>query len=221
MSINQPLFNSKLMKMYLEYIAETYPHVDTSSVFQYSGITSLEINESSHWFDESQVDRFYKYLVEKTGNQNLARDVGRYAVSSLVMGTSKKFVIGLMNTVSIYMQVEKNYQVLSKAASVTTKKLGPNKVEITTVPMAGLVEKPYMCENRTGIFEALAIIFTGKYANVEEKACVHKGGTCCKYDVTWEEASFWKWNKVSIYSLFVSIPISILLIYFLPTTLWT
>ena len=54
MGIQQPLFNSKLMKIYLEYIAETYPHIDISPVFEYSNISPLEINESGHWFDESR-----------------------------------------------------------------------------------------------------------------------------------------------------------------------
>lgn len=221
MGIQQPLFNSKLMKIYLEYIAETYPHMDISPVFEYSNISPLEISESGHWFDESQVDRFYQYLVEKTGNQNLARDVGRYVVSARVMGVSKKFVMGLMNTASIYMQIEKSYQVMSKAATVTSRKLGPNKVEITSVPKDGLKEKPYMCENRTGIFEALSIIFTGKYADVREQSCVNKGHDCCKYTITWEEADFWMWNKISIYSVFLTIPILILLFFYLPIALWT
>jgi PAS domain S-box-containing protein len=221
MGIQQPLFNSKLMKIYLEYIAETYPHIDISPVFEYSKISPLEINESGHWFDESQVDRFYHYLVEKTGNQNLARDVGRYVVSARVMGVSKKFVMGLMNTASIYMQIEKSYQVMSKAATVTSKKIGPNKVEITSVPKDGLKEKPYMCENRTGIFEALSIIFTGKYADVREQSCVNKGSDCCKYTITWEEADFWMWNKISIYSVFLTIPLLILLFFYLPIALWT
>ncbi|RJP83078.1 MAG: response regulator [Desulfobacteraceae bacterium] len=221
MGINQPLFNSKLMKIFLEYVAETYPHLDISPVFDYSGISPLEINESGHWFDEHQVDRFYNYLVEKTGNQNLARDVGRYVVSARVMGTSKKFVMGLMNTASIYTQIEKSYKVMSKAAIVTSRKLGSNKVEITTVPVEGLKEKPYMCENRTGIFEALSLIFTGKYADVQEQSCLNKGGDCCKYVVTWEEADFWMWNKISIYALFVAIPVCVLLFFFLPMALWS
>lgn len=221
MGIKQPLFNSKLMKIYLEYIAEIYPQIDISPVFEYSGISPLEINESGHWFDESQVDRFYQYLVEKTGNQNLARDVGRYVVSANVMGVTKKFVMGLMNTASIYMQIEKGYQVMSRAATVTSRKIGSNKVEITSVPRDGLKEKPYMCENRTGIFEALSIIFTGKYANVQEQSCVNKGDDCCKYTISWEEADFWMWNKISIYSVFFTIPLSIILFFYLPIALWT
>ena len=137
------------------------------------------------------------------------------------MGVSKKFVMGLMDTASIYMQIEKSYQVMSKAATVTSRKIGPNKVEITSVPKDGLKEKPYMCENRTGIFEALSIIFTGKYADVREQSCVNKGNDCCKYTITWEEADFWMWNKISIYSVFISIPILILLFFYLPIALWT
>jgi len=221
MDTKTPLFNSKVIKIYLEYIAENYPEIDINPIFKHSGITPHEINESSHWFNESQVDRFYMFLLEKIGNQNLARDVGRYIVSARVMGILKKFVMGLMDTVSIYMQIEKNYKILNKAADVKAKKLGKNKIEITTIPKPGTEEKPYMCQNRTGIFEALATIFTNKFANIEEISCVHKGGSCCRYIITWEDSDFWRWSKLGSYSLITFIPISVTLFFLLPNALWT
>jgi len=221
MDTKTPLFNSKVIKIYLEFIAEHYPEIDINQVFEYSGITPHEINESSHWFNESQIDRFYIFLLEKIGNQNLARDVGRYIVSARVMGTLKKFVMGLMDTVSIYMQIEKAYKILNKAADVNVRKLGKNKIEIITTPKPGTEEKPYMCQNRTGIFEALATIFTNKFANIEEISCVHKGGSCCRYIITWEDSDFWRWNKLGSYSLIAFIPISSTLFFLLPNALWT
>ncbi|MBW1899576.1 MAG: 4-vinyl reductase, partial [Deltaproteobacteria bacterium] len=211
----------KVIKMYLEFIAENYPEIDINPVFEFSGITPHEINESSHWFNESQVDRFYMFLLEKIGNQNLARDVGRHIVSARVMGILKKFVTSLMDTDSIYMQIEKSYKILNKAADVKARKLEKNKIEIITTPKHGTEEKPYMCQNRTGIFEALATIFTNKFANIEEISCVHKGGSCCRYIITWEDSDFWRWSKLGSYSLIAFIPISVTLFFLLPSALWT
>ncbi len=41
---------------------------------------------------------------------------------------------------------------------------------------------------RTGsvYLNALAILFTGKYGQIEHTECIHKGYSSCKYTVTWK-----------------------------------
>ena len=76
---------------------------------------------------------------------------------------------------------------LTKGSDFKTRKLGPDKIELRSIPVAGVNEKPYQCENRMGMCEALSVAFTKKLARIEHPVCYHKGGDCCVYILTWEK----------------------------------
>ena len=44
-----PLYNSRIIKIYLEYLAEYYPGVDVYSILEYAGITHYEVEDHAHW----------------------------------------------------------------------------------------------------------------------------------------------------------------------------
>ena len=44
------LYNSKIIKVYLEYLNKHHPDTDIDSVLDYAGIAKYEVEDSSHWF---------------------------------------------------------------------------------------------------------------------------------------------------------------------------
>ena len=90
-----PLYNSRIVKIFLEYTAEYYPGVDTHSILEYAGITQYEVEDHAHWFTQVQVDRFHDIVAEKTGDPDIARKAGRYSASSQALGPAKQYVLGL------------------------------------------------------------------------------------------------------------------------------
>ena len=161
-------------------------------MLSYAGITTYELEDQGHWFSQRQVDRFDKILSQKTGDPNISREVGRYAASSKASGAIKQYTLGLMSPTSVYLLMEKLYSAMSRGATVKAKKLGPNKVEIISTPKPGVNEKPYQCENRIGTFEAVAKLFTKRFATIEHPSCFHKGDDCCCYIITWEKTPILK-----------------------------
>ena len=97
MNDKAPLYNSRLMKIYVEYIIKNYPDVSIEEVLDSAGITHYEVEDPAHWFNQSQIDRFHAVLVAKTGDANIARHVGRYSSSSAAAGAVKQYVLGLMS----------------------------------------------------------------------------------------------------------------------------
>ena len=161
-------------------------------MLSYAGITTYELEDQGHWFSQRQVARFDKILSQKTGDPNISREVGRYAASSKASGAIKQYTLGLMSPTSVYLLMEKLYSAMSRGATVKAKKLGPNKVEIISTPKPGVNEKPYQCENRIGTFEAVAKLFTKRFATIEHPSCFHKGDDCCCYIITWEKTPILK-----------------------------
>jgi len=135
---SSPLYNSRIIKTFLEYLRKSYPDLDIDSVLEYSEITNYEIEDPAHWFSQSQTDRFHEALFEKTGNPNIAIEAGRYTTSHEGMGPAKQHLLGFIKPTSVYLLMEKLYPILSRGATIKAKKLGPNRIEIVSTPKRGV-----------------------------------------------------------------------------------
>lgn len=178
------------------------------------------IDDPAHWFSQEQVDCFYSVIVKRTGDKHIAREAGRYA-SFEGLGATKQYLLGFMNPAAIYLLTDKLYLLLSKAADVTSKKTGHNKVELISKPRAGVKEKPYQCENRTGFFEAVTELFTGQYAKIDHPECFHKGDPHCRYVITWQRSKLYLWKQIRNYFTPFCLLACGLLFFFIPHTFWT
>jgi PAS domain S-box-containing protein len=219
-SDTSPIYSSRITKTYLEYIKKAYPELDLDDLLEYAGMTKHEVEDPAHWFSQDQTDRFQKILVEKTENPNIAREAGRYTASFKGMGPARQHILGLITPISVYLLMEKLYPILSRGATIEVKKLGHSKVEIVSTPKPGVNEKPYQCENRIGVFESLAELFTHKFANVEHPLCFHKGDRACRYILSWIRTPSFFWKLLRNYFLLISIVITISTIFVLPFLTW-
>ena len=215
-----PLYNSRVISIFLDYIKKYYSDIDIDPILEYAGMPNYAVEDPAHWFTQEQVDRFHEILVEKTGDPNIAREAGRYALSSDVLGAAKQYTLGLLSLTSVYLLMEKLYPIMSRGATVKARRLGPNEVEVVSTPKPGVEEKPYQCGNRMGMFESLAKLFTEKFANIEHPSCFHKGDDCCRYIITWEKSPSLILKRVRNVSLLLSIMGSVALFFFLPATTW-
>ena len=220
MSASAPLYNSRLNKIYVQYLRKYYPDIDVNSILDEAEIASYEIEDPAHWFTQEQQDRLHDILVARTGNPNIAREAGRYTTSSEGLGAAKQYAVGLMSPRTIYLLVEKMYALMSRGADVSAKKIGTNQVEISAVPRPGVEEKPYQCQNRTGTLESLARMFTDKYAQLEHPTCVHRGDDHCRYIITWTNAPKILLKLIRNYTLLLSIFLLFGLFFFLPVSVW-
>lgn len=215
-----PLYSSRIIKAYVEYLKECYPEVDITPILDYADMTTYEIEDQAYWFTQRQVDRFYEIVVQKTGNINTARDAGRYVIYSKAYQAINQYALGFITPANAYSLVQKLSANISRAVILETKKLGANKIEFTSTPKPGVNEKPYQCENRIGLLEALAKIFTKEYPNIEHPTCIHKGGECCRYIITWERTPSLIWKLICNYTLLFSILVSLALFFVLPIMYW-
>jgi len=72
--VGAPLYNSRLIKNYVEYTQKYYPDIDINPVLSYAGITTYELEDQGHWFTQQQVDRFHEILSQRTGVPNISRE---------------------------------------------------------------------------------------------------------------------------------------------------
>lgn len=194
--IDDPLYNSRIIKMYVEYLQKYHPQVNVDALLQSTWINSYEVEDQGHWFSQWQVDRFHELLNKEAGIQNISREVGRFSVSSKASGALRQYLLGFMTPAAGYWVLEKIAPHMTRGHTFTTHKLGTNKIEVTVRPKQDIDEKPYQCENRIGQLEALPKLFSNQYAKIEHPVCIHKGGDHCRYIVSWEKLPSFKLKRV-------------------------
>jgi len=210
------IYNSRIIKTYIEYLALQYPRVAPDSLLEYAGMSREEVEDPAHWFTQNQVDRFQEVLAEKTKNPNVSREAGRYAASSKASGVLKQYAMSFISPLSAYRLLEKITPHLTRGGVFRTAKLGSQKVEISFTPVPGVKENPHQCENRMGQLEAITKVFTNKFARIEHSTCLHKNGDLCRYLITWDQSPSHFWKKLSRVSVPAGFALAGSLSFFLP-----
>jgi PAS domain S-box-containing protein len=215
-----PLYNSRIMNIFVQYVKKHHPDCDIDEVLEYAGMTMFEVEDPAHWFTQRQADRFNEIVVSKIGDKNIAREAGRFLASSVGIGPAKQYVLGLMSPAYIYLLMEKMYSLFSRGANVKARKIGKNKVEVCSTPKPGVVEKRYQCENRFGTFESLAKLYTEKFAKIEHPECFHKGADTCRYIISWERTPSIVYKRIRNCSLLLGLLGFVSLLFVLPMPTW-
>jgi PAS domain S-box-containing protein len=198
---NIPLYNSIIIKGYIDYLENNYPNVSIKELLAYSNINYYELEDRGHWLTQEQVNRFQEYVERVTANPNIAREAGRYLGSSRFYASStvRQSVAGFLSPSIAYWAVEKLGSSFSRHQTMKVNKLARNKTEIIATPCKGVKEELFQCENRIGMFEAIAEVFTHKYADVEHPECIHRGDSCCRYIISWQIVPSLLWKRIGNY----------------------
>jgi len=185
----QTPYNSWIIDVYLKLIRNKYQHVDISEILRFAHMEMYQVADQGHWFSQEQVDLFYQKLVQLSGNSNIAREAGQYAASLQDANLMNKYFLALVGPAVAYDIVGKAALNFTRSETYQSRKLSANSVEITVTPKKGISEKPYQCENRSGLLEAISLLFNKKPPVIEHPECIFQGGKTCKYIISWENSA--------------------------------
>ncbi|MDZ4165740.1 MAG: GAF domain-containing protein, partial [Smithellaceae bacterium] len=194
-----PLYNSILIKTYVEYLRHKHPHVNIEEILHNAGISDCQLEDGGHWFTQEDINRFYEKVAMQVDGPSSAREAGRYSATAQGSSIIRQYATSFLSPMITYWMLEKLAATLTRHAFFKVNKISPNKVEIIVTQRPGVEEKPHQCENRIGIFEAIGQLFTKKYAQVDHPQCLHRGGDCCCYLVAWERQPYQTWEMIGRY----------------------
>lgn len=180
------IYNSRLIDTYLKLIMVKHPHVNVDTMVRSIGIESYEVADEGLWFTQDQVNRFYAAVVQATGNENIARDAGRFSASADTLGTVRQYILAMLGPSKAFALGSKLASTLTKSADYETRALNSNSVEVTVRPRPGVKEEPFQCQNRLGMFEAIVALFGYKPPVIEHEECLFKGASVCRYIIRWQ-----------------------------------
>ncbi|MFZ2630980.1 MAG: HD domain-containing phosphohydrolase [Desulfosalsimonadaceae bacterium] len=198
----KPLYNSRIIHSYVQLLKKRYPDVNVKALMDDAGMKPHEVDDQGHWFTQHQIDRFYERLVALTGNENIAREAGRFSASPETIGVMRQYILGMATPAKAYQFIEKASAGFTRSSRFESKMLAPDTVQITVTPYAGTNEKPFQCENRKGFFEAVTTIFNHKQPRIEHPECIFKGDPCCRYIISWEKTFY---NYLNLFKNYITV----------------
>ena len=215
-----PLYNSRLIKNYVEYLKEHQPEVNINTLLDYAGITTYQLEDGGHWFSQRQVDLFHEGMTLQTNDPDIPKNVGRHVPFSKAAGAVSQYALGFITPSVAYSVLGKLHHIFSRHCTIHTRSLGSNKVEVVATPNPGVEEKQYQCENRIGTFESIAKLFTAKFASIEHPTCIHRGGNSCRYIISWKKTPSLLWKTIRNYVALSAFVVCPALFFILHDTEW-
>jgi HD-GYP domain-containing protein (c-di-GMP phosphodiesterase class II) len=185
---NSPLYNSRIVDNYIKLIRKNYSFININDLLRHAEMEPYGVADQGHWFTQKQINLFHQKLSELTKNENIAQEAGRYAAMPEASGVMRQWILGLVGPATAYEMIGKYSTNFTRSTRFKTKKIAPNKVEITVTPRDGVRERPFQCQNRTGYLEAVAMLFGSKLSSLNHPECVFRGGKTCRYIIGWEKS---------------------------------
>lgn len=192
-----PLYNSRIIDTYIRLIRARYADINIHDLLAYAGMEIYEVKDPGHWFTQSQINRFHKRLARLTRNAQISREAGRYAASPDAVGLIRPYILGMIDPAKAYSMVGLASGKFTRSTTFEPHRLGPNKVEICVSPREGVQEQVFQCENRIGFLESIGAGFLNKFPTIDHPECIFKGGSCCRYTITWENSFPLLWRRLS------------------------
>jgi HD-GYP domain-containing protein (c-di-GMP phosphodiesterase class II) len=190
-------YSSRIIDSYIKLVKSRYSYIDLDTLFAYAKMESYQVADPGHWFSQEQVDLFYEKLVQMTGQQNIAREAGRFFASSANKGNLiHEIFISIIDPLTAFKKVEKISANFTKYTEYKTRKLSGNSVEVIFDVNNTIVEKPYQCENRKGMMEAIPSILGLKHVTLEHPECLFSGGKSCRYVIRWDDSPYKVMQKI-------------------------
>ncbi len=182
-------YSSRIIDVYLKLLRDRYPNIDVHQLLQFAGMEHYQVADQGHGVTQDQVDRFYEKIVDMTGNIRIAREAGQYAASLPEANLMSKYILALVGPAVAYGLIGKASANFTRAEVYETRKLSSHSVEVKVTPKEGITEKPFQCENRIGILEAISVKLTKSSPVIEHPECIFKGGKSCTYTIKWDNSA--------------------------------
>lgn len=187
-SYSSKLYNVKILKTYVAYLKNHcgWTEDKVEKLFELCGCDVTLLDSDDHWYDQVLADLFQEKVRELTGDEEIAYKVGHDTFSAYAQGIQGKLLQGLMSPQMIYRYIGKYSASYSRGSVLEAVKVTSRSAILRSNVLEGCEEKPYQCQNRKGILEAIALSFGGGQASIVENKCFHQGGPYCEYAITWE-----------------------------------
>ena len=187
-------YSTKLWKAFLAYLTRHYDRQIFFDVCDEMGMPSEHLLRDDNWVSNKFTHEFVEKLIEKTGNAQIARDVGRMIVSPDTLGPIEYELLQSLGTLFlVFYRFPSEMKWTNRVSSFKTLRIQPGYFRFSMEPLSkDVISSPYVCENLMGALEGGGRLFDADKMVVSETECIHRGGTRCVFEARYSTMSLWK-----------------------------
>ncbi len=185
-------YNVVILRNWVAYLKSqlNWSNAQVEQLFEQCHSHVSFLDSDDNWFGQKLADDINERVVQLTGDPDIARKVGVFALHESVRGIAGNIVSSLLSPRMIFKNIGTVSGYYSKAATLSAVSVARGSAIIRSEPNPFCVEQPYQCQNRIGMLEAAPTLFHANQIRIEHPVCLHKGAKYCQYDIYW--SSSWK-----------------------------
>ena len=176
----------RLLAPLLDVIEERVGTAGLEAIAEQAGLTRSYIRDDENWVDLALTAKLNEVAVEVTGDPSIPRDAGiAYSRDSRYLGTFWYLARGLGTPGGTLDLIAKSSGDLNRVGRWEVESRGKGTAVMTWFIDEGLDDHLAFCENRIGTLMGLPQLWGLPLARVDHHTCGLKGGSCCRYELTW------------------------------------
>jgi len=160
-----------------------------AELFALLGVTEAQLRDETAWVSLRFCENLFEALIAAGEDLGMFDRCGRLAVSPRYAGILRPLFRAVGDPLFAYRQVAQATGRFNKVGLMTLveARRGFVSLEYRPRPEAPLERGPYVCYARGAQLAALPLMFDVPPAEVDHPICLHKGGACCRYELSWRD----------------------------------
>jgi diguanylate cyclase (GGDEF)-like protein len=148
--------------------------------------TTVYLENIDNWISLDEACALLAAGVHSTGDELFARRVGEQTLRQHA-GTQVATLLRSLGSIEAVLRAVALSSVkLSTVTEMKAVDVEPGRALVTAVARAGFTRRPLHCDWTTGLLAGTPILFGLPLAHVHESECQARGGSQCRYTVTWD-----------------------------------
>ena len=197
MADNPPLYNSRIIKIFIDYLHVNHPDIDVRDTLNSAGITAEEAADTAHWFTQQETDRWYEAIVEKTGDTDIARKAGRFSVSSEGLSHLKQYAAAFLSTETALMSLKNCMPSYPEQRPLKSPKSVSANLRSSQLPWKASRRNPINAKTGLAPLKPCPCFSPITFAQIEHVECYHNGAPACRYIISWQNPPSQKLRLIS------------------------
>lgn len=185
-----PHYSTKLIKGYYNFLVDHFSKDIFYEICEELKVPPEFLMADNNWFSHSFYLQFLKKVKDRTGDPDIAENVGRTLLSSENINPFEVALLKIMFPFVFYLSIPFSASKVNRRSRYKILKFFPGKFVFQIISEKNTLHDPDTCRNACGAFKAPQEFFGLDSLNVIHDECVHKGAERCVFEVKYSAFRF-------------------------------
>lgn len=188
----KPMYNTQIWRSYYLYCVAYHDSSVFSETCKELNMPLEHVMADDNWVSNQFATDFLEVLKRRTGDPNIAYNVGAYAASPEVWSSAEYVLLSNTFPGLFYLMLAKQYEKFNHFNHFKLAKWRPGFYQYHVTPKSNKEKAhPEICLNAVGMISCTKHFYNIEDMKVTHDQCVHNGAPFCIFTVKYTAWNFW------------------------------